>query len=312
MNPRRTVPLTSLLVLSLLATPLATQAATAQQSFATAAQAAGALIAAVRSNNQATLATILGPGSKKLIASGDAVADANARHRFVASYDMQHKLIPDGANRMLLEVGSNDWQMPVPIVENAGQWRFDSAAGAQKLIDRRIGRNEIQAIRTLLGVVDAEKQYFALTAQQGQGVYAERLVSTPGNQDGLYWPATSKADESPLGPLVATAEAEGYPGQLVAGKPTPYQGYYFRILKAQGPFAAGGAKAYVQDGRMTGGFAIVAWPASFGASGVMTFMVDQDATVFQKDLGPNTATVAAAMTTFDPELSWTRIDVTKH
>jgi len=304
------VPL--LLALSLLAPPAVIEAATPQQSFPTARQAVDALVAALRANDTTALATILGPGSAKLLSSGDAVADADARQRFVSAYDERHKLISGGADRMLIEVGDDDWQMPIPIVEAAGQWHFDSVAGAQELVDRRIGRNEILAIRTLLAVVDAQKEYFALTAQQGHGEYAQRLVSTAGKRDGLYWPAATSADESPLGPLVATAISEGYPGQLVAGKPTPYQGYYFRILTAQGPDASGGAKSYLEDGRMTGGFAVLAWPASFGASGIMTFIVDHDGTVFQKNLGPDTAAAAAAITTFNPDLSWTRIEVVTH
>lgn len=304
--------LASFLIVGLAGTPVAAKAQGGQQSFATARQAIEALVAAARTNDITALSAILGPGSEKLLSSGDAVADATARRNFVASYDQQHKLIPDGAERMLLEVGSNDWQMPIPVVEAAGQWHFDSVAGAQELVDRRIGRNEIHAIRTLLGVVDAEKQFFSLTAQQGPGEYAERLVSTPGNRDGLYWPAPSKDDESPLGPLVETAEAEGYPGELVTGKLKPYQGYYFRILTAQGPYAAGGAKSYVQNGRMTGGFAVIAWPAIFSSSGIVTFIVDQGGTVFQKDLGPDTAKAATAIRSFNPDLSWTRIEVVKH
>ncbi|MGH7083152.1 MAG: DUF2950 domain-containing protein [Acetobacteraceae bacterium] len=308
-GPLRAFALSCLLMLSLLAAPLTAQAATTERSFATAAQAVAALVAALRANDTTALSAVLGPGSEKLLSSGDAVADATARRHFLESYDQQHKLVSGGAERILLEVGNNDWQMSIPIVEAAGTWRFDSTAGAQELVDRRIGRNEIQAIGTLLGIVDAEKQFFTLTAQQGPGEFAERLVSTPGNRDGLYWPAASKEDESPLGPLVATAQAEGYPGQLVAGKPNPYQGYYFRILIAQGPYAAGGAKSYVENGRMTGGFAVIAWPAIFGASGIMTFIVNQDGTVFQKDLGSGTAQAVAAITTFDPDLSWTRIEV---
>ncbi|MGH7119944.1 MAG: DUF2950 domain-containing protein [Acetobacteraceae bacterium] len=307
----RAAMLSALLALGFLGAPGLGAAAAAQQSFATAVEAVGALVAALRANNTVALAAVLGPGSEKLISSGDRVADAAARQRFVTSYDEQHKLVSGGAERMLLEVGSNDWQMPIPIVETGGMWRFDSAAGAEVVVDRRIGRNEILAIRTLLGIVDAEKEYFALAERQGHGEYAERLISTPGTHDGLYWPATSREEQSPLGPLVATAEAQGYPGQLVAGKPAPYQGYYFRVLRAQGAYAAGGAKDYVKDDHMTEGFALVAWPASFDSSGIMTFIVDQDGTVFQKDLGPDTAKVAAAMATFDPDLSWTRVDVVK-
>lgn len=307
----RAAVLASFLIVGLAATPVPAEALT-QRSFATAGEAVDALVAALRANNTTALGAILGPGSEKLLSSGDAVADATARQHFLQSYDQQHQLVSGGAGQMLLEVGSNDWELPIPIVEAAGEWHFDSVAGAQELVDRRIGRNEIQAIRTLLGIVDAEKQYFSLTAGQGQGEFAERLASTPGNRDGLYWPASSNEDESPLGPLVATAEAEGYPGELVAGKPSPYQGYYFRILTAQGPYAAGGARSYLENGRMTGGFAVIAWPAIFGASGIMTFIVDQDGTVFQKDLGTDTAKAAAATKSFDPDLSWARIEVVQH
>ncbi|MGH7077839.1 MAG: DUF2950 domain-containing protein [Acetobacteraceae bacterium] len=309
MNPLRVFALSTLLMLGLCIAPAAGRATAAAQSFASADQAVAALVTALRTNNTRALAEILGPGSAPLISSGDAVADATARQNFLASYDAQHKLVAGGAGRMFLEVGDHDWQMPIPIVEAAAGWHFDSPAGAQELIDRRIGRNEILAIRTLLAVADAEHEFFALTAEQGHGEYAARLVSTPGHRDGLYWPARPRQDESPLGPLVATAEAEGYPGQLVAGKPTPYQGYYFRILKAQGTDAGDGAKSYLENGRMTGGFAVIAWPASFGASGIMTFIVDQDGTVFQKDLGTDTAQEATAVTAFDPDLSWTRIEV---
>jgi Protein of unknown function (DUF2950) len=296
---------------SLLALPAAAQTATPQRTFATADQAAAALVAALQANDTQALYAVLGPGSEKLISSGDPYADAEGSRRFLAAYAEQHKLEPAGPDRMLLDVGSNHWQLPIPIVETAGSWHFDSAAGAQELVNRRIGRNEISAIRTLLACVDAEKAFFALTGAQGHAEYAARLVSTPGKRDGLYWPAASGADESPLGPLVATAEAEGYPGELVSGKQAPYQGYYFRILKAQGNDAPGGAKDYVKDGRLTGGFALIAWPASYSASGIMTFIVDQDGIVFQKDLGPDTATAAAAIIRFDPDLTWSRVEVVK-
>jgi len=287
-------------------------AATHQQSFATPDDAVAALVAAVQANVPQGLYAVLGPGSEKLVSSGDPYADADSAKRFLASYAEHHALDPAGTGQMMLEVGANDWQLPIPIVETNGRWHFDATAGAQELVDRRIGRNEIQAIRTLLGCVDAEREYFVLTGKEGHAEYAARFVSTPGEQDGLYWPASADAAESPLGPLVATAEAEGYPGELVAGKPTPYQGYYFRILKARGEDAPGGAKNFVVNGKMTGGFAFVAWPASYGSSGIMTFIVDDDGVVFQNDLGPDTAAIASAMSLFDPDLSWARVEIVGH
>lgn len=301
--------LAAVLAVSSLGSPARAVTATTERSFATAEQAVAALVDAVRANDPQAIYAVLGPGSEKLVSSGDRVADAAARQHFLQSYAEHHTLEPGGPGRMLLDVGNNDWQLPIPIVETAGRWRFDSAAGAEELVDRRIGRNEILAIRTMLACVDAENEFFALTGREGHAEYAQHFISTPGERDGLYWPATSPADESPLGPLVATAEEEGYPGERVSGKPSPYQGYYFRILKSQGAYAPGGAKDYVKDGRMTEGFALVAWPASYGASGIMTFIVDQGGIVFQKDLGPDTASAAAAITSFDPDLSWTRVEV---
>ena len=208
-----------------------------------------------------------------------------------------------------MDVGPNDWPMPIPLVENNGRWTFDTKAGAQTVVDRRIGRNELSAIRTLLACVDAQHDYFERARQtNGSGEYAVRLVSTPGHHDGLYWPASEGENESPLGPLVDAAQDAGYPGELVSGKPIPYEGYYFRILKAQGPNGDGGAKSYVQSGHMTGGFALIAWPAVFASSGIMTFIVGPDGDVYQKDLGSETAHIAAAMTTFDPDLTWSRVD----
>ena len=184
--------------------------------------------------------------------------------------------------------------MPIPLVENNGRWTFDTKAGAQTIIDRRIGRNELSAIRTLLACVDAQRDYFDRAKQaNGSGEYATRMVSTPGRRDGLYWPVAEGEAESPLGPLIDAAQDAGYPGELVGGKPIPYEGYYFRILKAQGPNGDGGAKSYIQSGRMIGGFALIAWPAVFKSSGIMTFIVGPDGDVYQKDLGPETARIAA-------------------
>ncbi|HEX2943837.1 MAG TPA: DUF2950 domain-containing protein [Rhodopila sp.] len=278
--------------------------------FASPADAASALVAAARGPDMAALRAIFGAGSDSLLSSGDPVADREQLHRFAAAYDAKHTLQPQGTTRVWLVIGQDDWPLPIPIVAQNGSWVFDTKAGADEIIDRRIGRNELAAIRTCLAYVDAQHDFFERMQQKtGTGFYADRLASTPGRQDGLYWPAREGQPESPLGPLVATAQAEGYPGVSAGGRRIPYQGYYFRILSAQGPNAQGGAKNYMQNGQMTGGFALIAWPATYGVSGIMTFQVNQDGLVFQKDLGPDTAQIAARMQQFDPDIGWALIDV---
>jgi hypothetical protein len=289
--------------------PAHTATPTQATRFATPEEAAAALVAAARADNMAAMHDVLGPNSVALLYSGDPVADRQARERFVAAYDAKHTLAPDGLGRMVLTVGDNDWPLPIPIVKGNGQWHFDSVQGVQDLIDRRIGRNEIAAIRTALAYVDAQKLYFEMMRGEGAGAYAQRLVSRPGRRDGLYWPAVAGQPESPLEPLVAQAVEEGYPGADRSGKPQPYQGYYFRILTGQGDSAPGGALNYLVDGRMTKGFALIAWPAIYGASGIMTFEVNQDDVVFQKDLGRTTEAGVRAINLFDPDLSWARVDV---
>jgi Protein of unknown function (DUF2950) len=272
--------------------------------FASAQLAVTALGDAVRAGNLADMEKVLGPGSEKLVSSGDKYADAAERQRFLAAYDARHQLVPAGSGRLVLQVGDDGWPLPIPLEETAGRWHFDSPAGAQELIDRRIGGNEIAAIRTALAYVDAQKEFFAL-----YGEYAQHLVSRPGTHDGLYWPAAAGEPESPLAPLLVQAQEEGYPGERVAGKPVPYHGYFFGILTAQGANAPEGVLDYIEGGHMKNGFALVAWPAQFGASGIMTFIVNEDSVVFQKDLGADTAARAKAIQLFDPDLSWTRVDL---
>jgi hypothetical protein len=203
----------------------------------------------------------------------------------------------------VLVIGREDWPFPIPLVRKDGTWRFDTAAGRAEILYRRIGRNELNAIETALAYVDAQQEY-AEQGVAGNGVYAQRVVSRPGTKDGLYWPAQSGADESPLGELAASAAAEGYrAGQQRA----PYHGYYYKVLTRQGPNAPGGAMDYVVRGRMIGGFALVAYPAEYRNSGVMTFLVNHQGNVYEKDLGPNTARVAAGMTAFNPDNSWRRV-----
>jgi Protein of unknown function (DUF2950) len=282
-----------------------------QRDFASAADAVTALVAALRDHNDAGLHAILGPDADRVIDSGDKYADQELHNRFVALYDEKHAIDTKEPGRAVLDVGPDDWPMPIPLVEANGRWTFDTKAGAQTIVDRRIGRNELSAIRTLLACVDAQRDYFNRAKQSGgTGHYATRLLSTPGRRDGLYWPVAQGETESPLGPLVDAAQDAGYPGELAGGKPIPYEGYYFHILTAQGANGDGGVKNYVKSGRMTGGFALVAWPAVFGSSGIMTFIVGPDGDIYQKDLGSETPHVAAQMKTFDPDLSWTRVEET--
>jgi hypothetical protein len=223
-------------------------------------------------------------------------------------YEERHRLVPARTGRQTLVVGKSEWALPIPLVKSNGAWKFDSAEGVKELLYRRIGSNELAAIKVSQALRQAQLDY-AATGHDGNdsGIYAQRFRSDPGKQDGLYWQTAEGEPESPAGPLVADAAADGHE----QGTRQPYHGYYFRILKAQGPNAPGGAKDYVVDGKMTGGFAILAYPAEYGASGVMTFLVSRRGTVFQKDLSDATAETAKAMTTFNPDSSWTRLSSAK-
>jgi Protein of unknown function (DUF2950) len=213
---------------------------------------------------------------------------------------------------MTLVVGANNWPMTIPIVKEGDLRHFDSRFGAEEIVDRRIGENEVAAIRFCFAYIDAQNYYFDLFKKaHGTGVYARHFASTPGNYDGLYWPSEPGVPESPLTPLVNAAVEEGYSGQLEAGKRVPFQGYEFRVLTRQGPDAPSGARDYVRDGKMTAGYALIAWPARYGASGIMTFIMSQDGFVFQKDLGPETAKDVDVVRSFNPDLSWARVDVTR-
>jgi Protein of unknown function (DUF2950) len=315
MTGRLTVVATTLfwscVTASALAAPPATGQATPTQSvtFATPDDAVAALVDASRTDDTSKLLTILGPGSESLVSSGDPIADHEARERFVAAFQQKHALSTDTPDRRTLIVGENDFPVALPIVQSDNRWHFDSRLGAQEIVDRRIGRNEIAAIRVALAYHDAQLVYFDRAKQSGAGEYAQRLVSTQANHDGLYWPSSGSDDESPLAPLVQQAEDEGYPGELVSGKPIPYQGYYFRILKGQGWAAPAGKMDYVVNGHMTKGFGLIGWPARYESSGVMTFIVNANGVVFQKDLGPRTEAIATGIKRYDPDLSWARVDV---
>ena len=249
----------------------------------------------------AQLARVLGPGSEDLLSSGDPVADKSDRAAFAAAYQKAHALVPGDGETMTLVVGDKQWPFPIPIVKRGGRWHFDAAQGAEELVYRRIGRNELGAISVCRGFVDAERDY-AAESRDGDpaGIYALKLVSDEGMHNGLYWPTEDSGAPSPAGPFVASAAAEGYR----AGVRTPYHGYYYRLLYKQGEHAPGGAREYFKNGLLTEGFAMLAWPAEYQVSGVMTFIVNQDGTVFQKDLGADTKTTVAAITAFDPDDTW--------
>jgi Protein of unknown function (DUF2950) len=281
----------------------AAAATTKQKTFATPEQAVDSLLAAVRASDTSELMKILGPASKNLISSGDPVADAQARGKFIAAYDDGHQIEKDSDSRALLAVGKDDWPFPLPIVKHGDSWRFDAAAGAEEILERRIGANELATIEVCRAYVDAQREY-AEQDRNNDGFieYAQKFLSDPGEHDGLYWPTESGEDESPMGPLMAEARAEGY--RFEGKGRTPYHGYLYRILQGQGAAARDGAYDYVLNGHMIAGFALVAFPARYGVSGVMTFIVNHDGVVYQKDLGPRTGEIAKKMTLFDPDPTW--------
>ncbi len=274
-----------------------------QATFDSPKAAVEALVAALKANDERRLAALFGPESGKLIGSGDPTADQAERARFVAAFEETHKVEMQGDTKAVLSVGQDDWPLPVPIVKRGDTWRFDARKGQDEILNRRIGKNELSAIQVLLAVVDAQREYSSEDRNgNGRLEYARRFFSEKGKKDGLYWARQSGEPESPLGPLAATASREGYKRE--SGKPTPYHGYYYKILTAQGKDAPDGAYSYLAQGHMIGGFAVIAWPAKYGSSGVMTFLVNQDGVVYEKNLGPNTATEAAKLKTFNPDKTW--------
>jgi hypothetical protein len=288
--------------------PSATSKPPAAQSrrFASAEEAVQALVAALRARNTEAVVGILGRDSRSLVVSGDPVLDRQARERFLAEYDAAHNLVADGETTVL-HVGRDDWPFPIPLVKDGDRWRFDARRGRDEVLARRIGRNELYTIQTCLAYVDAQREYYS-EDRNGDGIleYARQFASTPGAHDGLYWPTRPGEPPSPLGELVVRARAEGYRRET-AGH-TPFHGYYYRILTAQGPSAPDGAYDYVVRGHMLAGFALVAFPAQYGNSGVMTFIVNHDGVVYQKDLGPRTRELAMATRAFDPDQTWTRAE----
>lgn len=287
--------------------PLAMAAATVQRYFASPAEGIAALAEAVKSGDAATLGAILGPGGGRLINSGDAVADEQSRRQFAASYEAASKIRLEGDARAVILIGKDEWPLPIPLVKSADGWHFDAQQGRDEILKRRIGRNELAAMEVCRAIVDAEREYVAKDQDRdGLLEYAPKLVSTPGKRDGLYWEAGNNEPPSPLGPLLGAAAKDGYTGSSAVTPLAPYHGYYYRILARQGKDAPGGAYDYMVRGKMIGGFAVIAYPARYGASGIMSFIVNHDGVVYEKDLGKNTAAIAAQMTAFNPDASWNR------
>jgi hypothetical protein len=304
----------SFLVAGILA--LVTQAGTAaaadaHRHFPAVGAAMDAIVSAIATGDTAALGAILGPGSEELYSSGDPVADRNALEQFVEAARARMVIEYDGPDRVIFSVGDDEWPVPTPLVKDAQGWRFDGAAGKEEIVNRRIGRNELYAIEVMRDFVEAQEDYAAADpTRSGVRQYAQRMVSTKGQKDGLYWPTASENEAlSPLGELAAAAAKEGYGGSDPS-KAEPFHGYYYRLLKAQGKNAPGGAKSYVVNGKMTGGFAFVAWPADYANSGVKSFIVDEQGIVFEKDLGADTEKVVATITEYDPDDSWEPVEET--
>ena len=286
---------------SVAAAPAATTAA--QRTCAAPERCVDALVQAVKARDRSAALALLGPGSAPDITSGDAVADKDAWMRFVTLYEQKHAIAPDGDARATLTIGPDDWPFAFPLVKGADGWHFDTEAGIAETQARRVGANELAAIKVMLAISDAQRDYTSQDHNRdGVREYARRFASTSGKRDGLYWPTAAGEPPSPLGPLVTRAAGEGYGGGKMEAK--PYHGYQFRLLTKQGPNAHGGALDYVVRGRMIGGFAAVAYPARYASSGVMTFMVNHDGVVYEKDLGPKTTELARAITQFDPGPGW--------
>jgi hypothetical protein len=287
------------------AVALLTSASQAQQAYPTPENAAAALAAAVKNGTRSTILKVLGNAGADIVESGDDVADAEMRQRFASAYDAKNSIKVEGNKKATLILGADDFPFPIPLVNTRAGWEFDAAAGRLEILYRRIGRNELDAIQTCLAFVDAQNEYAEKDRTgDGTGVYAQRVVSSPGKKDGLFW--RDDSDPSPLGELAAQASAEGY---KVGEQATPYHGYYFRILKGQGSDAPGGAFNYVVKGKMIGGFALIAHPAEYGNSGVKTFMVNHAGTVYEKDLGDRTERIASRIYLFDPDQTWKKVDV---
>jgi hypothetical protein len=278
-----------------------------QITYASAEEAVAGLVAAVRSDEPVeAIVKVLGPDGEEIAASGDAVADAARLARFLAAFEESHQVQMEDASRAILVIGKEEFPFPIPIVAEKGKWRWDTDQGLEEILTRRIGENELATIEAMLAYVAAQLEY-AEKERDGKGIhYARRLMSSEGRKDGLYWPVSEGEDPSPIGPLIAEAQGKGY---KVTGSGTPFNGYVFRMLYSQGKHASGGALDYMINDRMIGGFALIATPVEYENSGVMTFIVNQDGVVYEKDLGPKGSQAAAAIKQFDPDPSWKKVEI---
>ncbi len=273
-----------------------------QRTFSSAEDASRALFAAMQGEDEQAPLSILGPAGKDVLSSGDREEDLDARVSFVVKYQEMHRLVTEANGTVILMVGAENWPFPIPLVNNHGTWFFDTAAGKDEILFRRIGKNELAAVDACRELGAAQNQYFAHPPANLPNQFAQKLVSDEGRHSGLYWHGASDEFDSPINPLIAYAR-QNLPTDQV-GEHAPFNGYMFRILTSQGPHAPGGAKNYIVDGMMKRGFAFVAYPAEYRTSGVMTFIVDQSVTIYEKDLGPNTTKLAQAMTVYDPDSTW--------
>jgi len=286
----------------------ASKEAQKQKMFTSAEEAVRAAITAVKNNDDKEIIAILGPSAKDLIFSGDAVADKERRAQFIKLYDEKNSLVPEKAG-MILVIGNKDWPFPIPVVKKGDAWFFDTDKGKDEILNRRIGNNELSTVQSMLAIVDAQREY-AMFDRDGNGVtdYAQKFLSDPGKKNGLYWKTKEGEELSPLGEFLAGGQLDQHAKAKSKQTPVPYQGYYYRLLKKQGKNARGGAFDYMVKDKMIGGFAVVAYPATYGNSGVMTFMVNHDGEVYQKNLGKNTAKTGKAMNVFDPDAGWKKVE----
>lgn len=275
--------------------------------FASPMQATDSFVTALRNNDEKALRAMLGPDAESVLHSGDRVADRDNKIEFINAYDRKHAFVRAADDEVTLTVGESRWPMPIPIVEDDGKWTFATEDGKDEMLARRIGRNELDAVQVSLAIVDAQDDYARMDPDRdGLPTYANKFFSDPGRRNGLYFPTSAGEPPSPLGPFVAQATLEGYK-RSSSGEPTPFHGYFFRMLDGQGPHAKGGARDYFVQGHKLGGFGVVAWPASVGKSGIMTFIVNQDGVVYEKYLGASTDSVARSMKRFDPGPGWKKV-----
>ena len=273
-----------------------------QKTFSSPEEASQALVAAAQSNDEKAMLEILGPDGKQIVSSGDETQDAENRANFVKRYQQMHRFVKEPDGTVIMYIGAENWPAPIPLVSKGNVWYFDTEAGKKEILYRRVGRNEMSAIRVCQELVAAQKEYYA-----SQHEYAQQIFSDAGQHNGLYWKVADGEPQSPIGPLVAAAVAEGYvKGQ--AGPPTPYRGYLFHILTRQGKNAPGGAKSYIVNGKMTEGFAFIAYPAEYRSSGVMTFIVNQDGVVYQKDFGKKTESLGKALKEYNVDSKWQKAE----